>query len=134
MAGIDVDKLERLYSELRRESMIGGGIPITVRYLESIIRMAEAFARMSLRDHVRQDDIDMAISVTVGSFISAQKHSVKKTLSKVFDKYLVNPDDAFGLLMHALANLYKEHMRYFRLNQIRLLPERRVRPASRNRR
>lgn len=60
-----------------------GGIPITVRYLESIIRMSEAFARMHLRDFVRQDDVDRAISVTVRSFISAQKYSVKRQMEKV---------------------------------------------------
>lgn len=110
---IDVEKLERLYSELRRESMIGGSIPITVRYLESIIRMSEAFARMHLRDFVRQDDIDHAISVTIGSFISAQKFSVKKQLSKVFEKYLNLDKDSFELLNHVLSVLQKEHIRYY---------------------
>ncbi|KAH9248693.1 hypothetical protein BASA81_013627 [Batrachochytrium salamandrivorans] len=109
---VDVDKLEKLYSELRRESMIGGAIPITVRYLESIIRMSEAFARMHLRDTVRQDDIDHAISVTIRSFISAQKHSVKKSLSRVFDKYITTDADMHELLNHVLSDILKEHMRF----------------------
>ncbi|KAJ8324432.1 MCM DNA helicase complex subunit [Batrachochytrium dendrobatidis] len=109
---VDVDKLEKLYSELRRESMIGGAIPITVRYLESIIRMSEAFARMHLRDTVRQDDIDHAISVTVRSFISAQKHSVKKSLSRVFDKYISSDVDMHELMHHVLSDILKEHMRF----------------------
>ena len=37
------------YAELRRESIHAGGIPIAVRHIESIIRMAEAHARMHLR-------------------------------------------------------------------------------------
>lgn len=110
--GIDVEKLEKLYSELRRESMIGASIPITVRYLESIIRMAEAFARMHLRDTVRQDDIDHAIKVTISSFISAQKYSVKKSLVKVFDKYLSFEKDNFELLNHVLSEIEKEQIRY----------------------
>ncbi|KAJ3276612.1 MCM DNA helicase complex subunit [Terramyces sp. JEL0728] len=109
---IDVEKLEKLYSELRRESMIGGSIPITVRYLESIIRMSEAFARMHLRDIVRQDDIDHAISVTIKSFISTQKHTVKKSLSKIFEKYMSLEKDDFELLNHIISEIKQEHMRY----------------------
>jgi DNA replicative helicase MCM subunit Mcm2 (Cdc46/Mcm family) len=45
--------------------------------------MAEASAKMSLREYVRADDIDMAISVAVGSFVSTQKMSIKKTLERV---------------------------------------------------
>ncbi|KAJ3369255.1 MCM DNA helicase complex subunit [Kappamyces sp. JEL0680] len=112
LQGIDVEKLEKLYSELRRESMIGASIPITVRYLESIVRMSEAFARMHLRDNVRQDDIDHAIAVTIRSFISAQKQSVKASLTKVFDKYLSLEKDDFELLHHVVGEIEKEHIRF----------------------
>lgn len=49
------------------------GVPIAVRHIESIMRMAEASARMHLREHVREDDIDMAIKVVLSSFLQAQK-------------------------------------------------------------
>jgi DNA replication licensing factor MCM2 len=81
---MDVDKLESLYSELRRESMATGSYPITVRHLESMIRMAEASAKMHLREYVRSDDIDLAIQVGIGSFVSAQKSSIKKQLERGF--------------------------------------------------
>ena len=42
---MDKDKVAKMYSELRRESMATGSIPITVRHIESMIRMAEAHAR-----------------------------------------------------------------------------------------
>lgn len=45
--------------------------------------MAEASAKMCLREYVRTDDIDLAISVAVGSFVSAQKLTIKKTLERV---------------------------------------------------
>jgi DNA replication licensing factor MCM2 len=80
---LDQDKLARLYADLRRESLATGSFPITVRHLESMIRMSEASAKMNLRDYVRSDDIDLAIQVTVGSFVSAQKMSIKKTLERV---------------------------------------------------
>jgi DNA replication licensing factor MCM2 len=80
---VDEDKLARLYSEMRRESLASGSIPITVRHLESMIRMAEAHAKMHLREYVRTDDVDVAIQVTLDSFISAQKYSVMKSLRRV---------------------------------------------------
>ena len=43
-----------MYSELRRESMSTGSVPITVRHIESILRMAEASAKMHLREFVSQ--------------------------------------------------------------------------------
>lgn len=80
---LDQDKLARLYADLRRESLATGSFPITVRHLESMIRMSEASAKMNLREYVRADDIDLAIQVTVGSFVQAQKMSIKKTLERV---------------------------------------------------
>lgn len=58
---------------------------MTVRHVESMIRMAEANAKMHLRDYVRQDDLDLAIQVMLESFLAANKMSVVKTLRKVFD-------------------------------------------------
>lgn len=56
--------------------------------------MAEASAKMALREYVRADDIDLAISVAVGSFVSAQKMSIKKTLERVSDPF--SSDSASG--------------------------------------
>jgi DNA replication licensing factor MCM2 len=46
-----------------------GGIPIAVRHIESVLRMAEATAKMHLRDYVRTDDIDQAIEMMLDSFL-----------------------------------------------------------------
>merc|ERR1711864_22243 len=37
---MDQDKVAKMYSELRRESQATGSIPITVRHIESMMRMA----------------------------------------------------------------------------------------------
>ncbi|KAI5829553.1 MCM-domain-containing protein [Schizophyllum commune Tattone D] len=50
-------KLARLFTDLRREWLPTGSFPITLRHLESMIRMAEASAKMALREYVRADDI-----------------------------------------------------------------------------
>ena len=80
---MDQDKVAKMYSELRRESMATGSIPITVRHIESMIRMAEAHARMHLREYVTEDDVNMAIRVMLESFIDTQKFSVMKAMKKV---------------------------------------------------
>jgi len=59
-----------------------------VRHIESMIRMSEAHARMHLRQHVTQEDVDMAIRVLLDSFISTQKFGVQKALQKVLKEIL----------------------------------------------
>ena len=49
---MEKEKVAKMYSELRRESMATGSIPITVRHIESVIRLAEANAKMHLRQFV----------------------------------------------------------------------------------
>jgi len=58
-------------------------IPITVRHIESMIRMAEANARMHLREAVIDDDINMAVRMMLESFIDTQKFSVMRVMRKV---------------------------------------------------
>ena len=60
-----------------------GSIPITVRHIESMIRMAEAHAKMHLREYVTEDDVNMAIRVMLESFIDTQKYSVMRNMRKV---------------------------------------------------
>lgn len=49
-----------------------------------MIRMAEAHARMHLREYVHEDDVNMAIRVMLESFIDTQKFSVMRTMKKVW--------------------------------------------------
>ncbi|KAG6150434.1 MCM DNA helicase complex subunit [Claviceps purpurea] len=84
---MDEDKVARLFSDMRRESLATGAYPITVRHLEAIIRISEAFCRMRLSEYCSAHDIDRAIAVTVESFVGSQKLSCKKALSRAFAKY-----------------------------------------------
>ncbi|EIN12045.1 MCM-domain-containing protein [Punctularia strigosozonata HHB-11173 SS5] len=114
---LDQEKLSRLFADLRRESMATNSYPITVRHLESMIRMAEASAKMALREYVRADDIDVAISVAVGSFVSTQKMSIKKTLERGFRKYLTQARDHEELLAFLLGQIVKEKARLYQLQR-----------------
>ncbi|KAK3326450.1 MCM2/3/5 family-domain-containing protein [Apodospora peruviana] len=84
---MDEDKVARLFADMRRESLATGAYPITVRHLEAIIRISEAFCRMRLSEYCAAQDIDRAIAVTVDSFVGSQKVSCKKALARAFAKY-----------------------------------------------
>ena len=62
--------------------------PITVRHIESVIRMAEANAKMHLREYVNEDDVNMAIRVMLESFIDTQKYSIMRSMRKVRSHFL----------------------------------------------
>ncbi|WFD29921.1 DNA helicase [Malassezia sp. CBS 17886] len=109
---LDEDRLSRLYVDLRHESLNTGSYPITVRHLESMIRMSEASAKMHLRDYVRADDIDLAIRSTVESFVSAQKMSVRRTLERRFRKYIHQARDQDELLAFLLGGIVKDKIRF----------------------
>ena len=111
-------------------------MPIAVRHIESIMRMAEASARMHLREHVREDDIDMAIKVVLSSFLQAQKvrvstrwcrlyvcmiysfndgvwkASVRRSLARCFRKYTTYGEESNQLLMHQLQSLTVDAEKY----------------------
>ncbi|OZJ03093.1 hypothetical protein BZG36_03914 [Bifiguratus adelaidae] len=115
----DSDKLARLYAEMRRESLASGSVPITVRHYEAMLRMAEAHARMHLREYVRSDDVDMAIQVMLKSFVTAQKYSVMRVLNKKFAKYINQASDHNELLLYTLGQLYKQKLRSLSVKQRR---------------
>ncbi|XP_043934476.1 DNA replication licensing factor MCM2 [Protopterus annectens] len=111
---MDQDKVAKMYSDLRKESMATGSIPITVRHIESMIRMAESHARMHLRDYVVEDDVNMAIRVMLESFIDTQKFSVMRSMRKTFARYLAFRRDNNELLLFVLKQLVAEQVTYQR--------------------
>lgn len=108
----DMEKLTQVYAELRRESSHGQGVPIAVRHIESMIRMSEAHARMHLRQHVTEEDVDMAISVLLNSFISTQKYGVQRALQKSFRKYITYKMDYNRMLLNLLQELVNRAVRF----------------------
>lgn len=107
---VDIEKISTLYSELRKESL-SSGLPITVRHVESIVRISEAFAKMRLSSSVSADDIEGAISVTLDSFMGAQKYSVSKNLKKKFIRYF-NKNNV-DVLLFILKDMFNEKMKAF---------------------
>ena len=99
-----------------------------------MIRLAEAHARMHLRDYVVEDDVNMAIRVMLESFIDTQKYSVMRTMRKVrkafdgffftklnkilfqqtFARYLAYKRDNNELLFFLVRQLVQEQTVYLR--------------------
>ncbi|XP_075852059.1 DNA replication licensing factor MCM2 [Microcebus murinus] len=111
---MDQDKVAKMYSDLRKESMATGSIPITVRHIESMIRLAEAHARLHLRDYVVEDDVNLAIRVMLESFVDTQKFSVMRGMRKTFSRYLSFRRDNNELLLFVLKQLVAEQVAYQR--------------------
>ena len=107
-SALDQEKIVDVYVQMRKHSAESGGVPIGVRHAESIIRMAEAFARMHLREFVQMDDFDLAIGVMVRSFIDAQRYAVKRTLTRAFSKFISMKRDYDELLLYLLEDIARE--------------------------
>lgn len=59
------------------------------RHVESLLRIAEANARMRLSPTVSSLDVDFAIAAVLSSFLSAQKFAVQQRLSREFARSAV---------------------------------------------
>lgn len=117
LTNMDQDKIAKMYSQLRQESLSTGSLPITVRHIESVIRMSEAHARMHLRDTVQDVDVNMAIRMMLESFIEAQKFSVMKKMRSTFQKYLSFQKDHSELLFFILRQLTLDQLAYVRCKE-----------------
>jgi DNA replication licensing factor MCM2 len=114
LTNTDQDKLAKMYADLRRESLITGSIPITVRHIESVIRLSEAHAKLHLRDYVGSEDVNMAIRIMLESFIETQKYSIMKTMRRSFTRYLSFKKDTNEVLFFILKQLVLEQVAYQR--------------------
>jgi DNA replication licensing factor MCM2 len=105
---IDKEKLANFYKDIRAAAFRSGGAPMTARHVESIIRLAEASARMELRQHVTSKDLDHAISMMLESFIQSQKHQIAEELRKTFKRYITQATPMSDQLMSLLDRLFQE--------------------------
>ncbi|VDK36984.1 unnamed protein product [Gongylonema pulchrum] len=103
----------RKYIMYARENATGS-VAITVRHVESLIRLAEAHAKMHLRSYVCDEDVDVAVRVILESFISTQKASIMRQMRRNFDRHLNFNRDHNELLLYLLKQLVKDQLHYER--------------------
>ncbi|CDR94116.1 DNA replication licensing factor MCM2, putative [Babesia bigemina] len=97
-------KLAGFYSSIRQKTAYGGGYPLTLRHIESVIRIAEANAKMRLSNHINADDVDMAIATLLESYISSQRHSVACKLAREYSRYRMIFEGDDHVLVQILRN------------------------------
>jgi replicative DNA helicase Mcm len=71
------DRIREFYVDLRRKSRDAGSVAITPRYLEGLVRLAEAHAKMRLSKEVHEDDAMIAIGLF--EYVMAQIMTDKET-------------------------------------------------------
>merc|ERR1719473_168515 len=101
-----MEKLSRFYSEVRKVAQVHGGNPMTVRHIESMIRIAQSSARMELRDFVSAKDVDNAIGIMLESFVQSQKHQAAEEIRRKFRRYVDRSVEQTELLRDLLAKLF----------------------------
>merc|ERR1712151_221881 len=105
---LDKEKLANFYKDIRAHAFRSGGAPMTARHIESIIRLAEANARMELRQHVTSKDLDNAIGMMLESFIQSQKHQIAEELRKTFRRCIVQAAPMADQIISMVEKLFKE--------------------------
>lgn len=113
---LDREKLANFYKDIRAEAFNSGGAPMTARHVESIIRLAEANARIELRQHVSHRDLDNAISTMLESFIQSQKHQVAEELRKKFRRYIAQATPMADQVMAMLEKAFRDKMEQRRIS------------------
>jgi len=114
---MDKEKLANFYKDIRAEAFRSGGAPMTARHVDSIVRLAEANARLELRQHVTGRDLDNAISTILESFIQSQKHQVSEELRQKFKRYIASGTPTADLFMNLLDKLFKDKAEEIRLSR-----------------
>ncbi|MBN1169834.1 minichromosome maintenance protein MCM [Candidatus Micrarchaeota archaeon] len=71
------DKIKEFYVDLRRKSRDVGSVAITPRYLEGLVRLAEAHAKLRLSSDVDGEDADIAIALF--NYVMSQIMTDKET-------------------------------------------------------
>jgi len=115
LSDIDKEKLATFYKDIRQEAFRNGGAPMTARHIESIIRLAEASARIELRQHVQTKDLDFAISIMLESFIQSQKHAVAEEMRKKFRPYIAQATPLSDQFVRLLERLFRDKAEDLRL-------------------
>ncbi|PFH37061.1 putative DNA replication licensing factor [Besnoitia besnoiti] len=103
-------KVSSFYARLRRRAAATGGLPLTLRHVEALLRMAEANAKMRLSPVVSNTDVDFAIASLLDSFISSQKFAVQQRLGREFARYRALARGGWATLAALLRRLMQQRL------------------------
>merc|ERR1712194_147908 len=102
----DREKIARFYQEIRSHSKtLPGGAKMTVRHVESVVRLTEAHARMELRNKVEKRDVDHAIAIMLESYCQTLKVVDAKAVRWKFGHYISQVQDHVEELHQVLSRV-----------------------------
>ncbi len=104
-------RIKEFYVELRRKSKDAGSVAITPRYLEGLVRLAEANAKMRLSETVEEDDAGVAISLF--NYVMQQIMTDKATGKLDVDVVIGKPKSERDKLQKkdTILDIIREHLR-----------------------
>ncbi|KAA6427439.1 MAG: DNA replication licensing factor MCM2 [Trebouxia sp. A1-2] len=105
----DSGKIQTAYVMARAAAEKSNAVPFVPRSLDAMIRIAEASARMRLREYVDEKDCDMGISLVLESFVSCQNVKTQKMLRRQFARFLHPGQEYNALILHKLQEASSRH-------------------------
>ncbi len=104
-------KIKEFYVELRRKSKDAGSVAITPRYLEGLVRLAEANAKIRLCETVEEEDAEMAISLF--NYVMQQIMTDKVTGKLDVDVVIGKPKSERDKMQRTdtILDIIREHLR-----------------------
>ncbi|MFW9868905.1 MAG: minichromosome maintenance protein MCM [Candidatus Thorarchaeota archaeon] len=102
--------IEDFYVELRKSAEGGGAIPITARQLESLVRLAEARARMALRSEVNKEDARAAIRLMEESLrmVAMDRITGRIDIDRQVSKMSAEQRSSSDIIIKALRDMESE--------------------------
>mmetsp|Transcript_21524 Transcript_21524/g.49913 ORF Transcript_21524/g.49913 Transcript_21524/m.49913 type:complete len:740 (+) Transcript_21524:72-2291(+) len=109
---INQEFITNFYVLLKNESLNSNISKLSLRHLETIIRLAESSTRLHLREISVKEDISISISVFLFSFIESQPASYRKNLLINFGHYLNLEKDTFEKISKVLRTLMSLNLNF----------------------
>ncbi|MFX1482017.1 MAG: minichromosome maintenance protein MCM [Promethearchaeota archaeon] len=102
--------IENFYVDLRKSAEGGGAIPITARQLESLVRLAEARARMALRPEVSKEDARAAIRLMEDSLrmVALDRITGRIDIDRQVSKMSAEQRSSSDIILKALRDMEAE--------------------------
>jgi DNA replication licensing factor MCM2 len=98
--------ISKFYILLRKQNFSDNSMKLTLRHLETILRLSNACTKLHLREKTNNGDALKAISVFLKFFVESQPIKFCKILKSKFKKYLYPYESTFKNLLNILVNFF----------------------------
>lgn len=102
--------IENFYVGLRKSAEGGAAVPITARQLESLVRLAEARAKMALKSKVSKEDAQAAVRLMEDSLrmVALDRVTGKIDIDKLVSKMSASQRSSSDIIIKAIRDMESE--------------------------